>query len=54
MAKHGSIVWKVALAILLGASVVLAAPAMGARADAADVSPVAGLEDAKGDAYIAP
>ncbi len=47
MTKHGSIVWKVALAILLGATVVLAAPAMGARAHAADDNPVAGLKDAK-------
>jgi intracellular sulfur oxidation DsrE/DsrF family protein len=47
MAKHGSIASKVALALLLGASVVLAAPAVGARADAADVDPVAGLKDAK-------
>jgi len=47
MANHGGFVWKVALAILLGASVVLSAPALGARVDAADANPVAGLKDAK-------
>jgi intracellular sulfur oxidation DsrE/DsrF family protein len=47
MTKRLSIAWKVALALLLGAAVVLAAPVMGAHAYAADESPVAGLKDAK-------
>src|SRR3989442_13270830 len=47
MAKHGGLAWRVALAILLGASVLLSAPALGARVDAADANPVAGLKDAK-------
>src|SRR5712692_6346762 len=47
MAKHGGLAWRVALAILLGASVLLSAPALGARVDAADANPVAGLTDAK-------
>ncbi len=47
MAKQVSIVWKVALALLLGAAVVFAAPVLGAHAYAADDNPVAGLKDAK-------
>jgi hypothetical protein len=34
MTKHASIAWKVALALLLGAAVVFAAPVMGAHASA--------------------
>jgi intracellular sulfur oxidation DsrE/DsrF family protein len=46
MARQASIAWKVALALLLGAAVVFAAPVMGAPAYAADDS-VAGMKDAK-------
>jgi len=46
MHKTG-IAWKVALAFLLGAAVVFAAPVMGAHAWAADDNPVAGLKEAK-------
>jgi intracellular sulfur oxidation DsrE/DsrF family protein len=41
------VAWKMALAILLGAVVAWAAPALGGRAEAADDSPVAGLKDAR-------
>src|SRR5438128_12338363 len=47
MTKHGGLAWRVALTILLGASVLLSALALGARVDAADANPVAGLKDAK-------
>src|SRR5881628_3246421 len=54
MVKHGGLAWRVAPAIMLGASVLLSAPALGARVDAADTNsvagdanPVAGLKDAK-------
>src|SRR5262245_17874851 len=47
MAKHEGLVWRAALPILLGASVLLSAPAPRARVDAADVNRVAGLKDAK-------
>ena len=54
MVKHGGLAWRVAPALLLGASVLLSAPALGARADAGDANPVAGaanpvagLKDAK-------
>jgi intracellular sulfur oxidation DsrE/DsrF family protein len=47
MDRPVSIAWKVALAILLGAAVVLAAPVMGAVAHAADDNPVAGLKDVR-------
>ncbi|HTO13083.1 MAG TPA: hypothetical protein VMQ51_16020 [Candidatus Binatia bacterium] len=47
MVHRASIAWKVALALLLGAAVVLASPALGAHAWAADDSPVAGLKEAK-------
>jgi len=46
MTKPASIAWKVALALLLGAAVVFAAPVMGAHADADD-NPPAGLKDAR-------
>jgi len=46
MTKQASIAWKVALALLLGAAVVFAAPVMDAHADADD-NPMAGLEDAR-------
>src|SRR5207244_10385361 len=46
MTKPASIAWKVALALLLGAAVVFAAPVMGAHADADD-NPLAGLTDAR-------
>ena len=46
MTKQASIAWKVALALLLGAAVVFAAPVMGAHADADD-NPLAGLKDAR-------
>ena len=46
MDKTG-IAWKVALAFLLGAAVVFAAPVMGAHAWAADDNPIAGLKEAK-------
>src|SRR5215470_9025875 len=52
MVKHGGPVWEVALAILLGASVLLSAPALGARVDAADDIPVVGLKDARVAFYI--
>jgi intracellular sulfur oxidation DsrE/DsrF family protein len=41
------VAWKLALAILLGAALVWAAPALGDRAQAADDSPVAGLKDVR-------
>jgi intracellular sulfur oxidation DsrE/DsrF family protein len=41
------VAWKMALAILLGAAVAWAVPALGGRAEAADDSPVAGLKDAR-------
>lgn len=47
MARQASIAWKVAVAILLGAAVVFAAPAMGAHAFAADDPAVAGMKDAR-------
>ncbi len=47
MTKHGGLTWRVAVAILLGASVLLSAPALAARVEAADANPVAGLKDAK-------
>lgn len=45
MMNKTSIAWKIALAVLLGAAVVFAAPVMGAHA--ADDNPVAGLKEAK-------
>jgi len=45
MARQASIAWKVAVALLLGAAVVFAAPVTGAYAWAGD-NPVAGLKDA--------
>jgi intracellular sulfur oxidation DsrE/DsrF family protein len=45
MARQASIAWKVAVALLLGAAVVFAAPVTGAHAWAGD-NPVAGLKDA--------
>ena len=47
MAQKTDIAGKVALAFLLGAVVVFAAPVMGAHAWAADDNPVAGLKEAK-------
>lgn len=47
MVDKTSIAWKIALAVLLGAAVVFAAPVMGAHAWAADDNPVAGLKEAK-------
>ena len=47
MVHKASIAWKVALALLLGAAVVFAAPVMGAHAWAADDNPMAGLKEAK-------
>lgn len=47
MVHKTSIAWKVALAVLLGAAVVFAAPVMGAHAWAADDNPIAGLKEAK-------
>src|SRR5215470_5537841 len=47
MAKHGGLVWRAALTIVLGVSVMVSAPALGARVDAGDANPVAGLRDAK-------
>ena len=46
MVDKTSIAWKIALAFLLGAAVVFAAPVMGAPAWAQD-NPVAGLKEAK-------
>src|SRR2546428_4142205 len=46
MTKHGGLTWRVAVAILLGASGLLSAPALAARVEAADAHPVAGLKDA--------
>jgi intracellular sulfur oxidation DsrE/DsrF family protein len=47
MVSKTSIAWKIALAVLLGAAVVFAAPVMGAQAWAADDDPLAGLKEAK-------
>ena len=47
MVHKTSIAWKVALAFLLGAAVVFAAPVMGAQAWAADENPIAGMKEAK-------
>jgi len=47
MVHKTSIAWKIALAVLLGAAVVFAAPVMGAYAWAAEDNPVAGLKEAK-------
>lgn len=47
MVNKASIAWKVALALLLGAAVVLASPVLGAHAIAADDSPMAGMKEAK-------
>ena len=47
MVHKTSIAWKVALAFLLGAAVVFAAPVMGAHAWAADDNPMAGMKEAK-------
>ena len=47
MVHKTSIAWKVALAFLLGAAVVFAAPVMGAHAWAADENPIAGMKEAK-------
>ncbi len=47
MVHKASITWKIAVAFLLGAAVVFAAPAMGAHAWAADDNPVAGLKEAR-------
>ena len=47
MVHKTSIAWKVALAFLLGAAVVFAAPVNGAPAWAADESPIAGMTEAK-------
>jgi len=47
MLTKASITWKIALAFLLGAAVVFAAPAMGAHAWAADDNAVAGMKEAK-------
>jgi hypothetical protein len=41
------VAWKMALAIVLGAALVWAAPAFDCRAEAADDSPVAGLKAAR-------
>jgi hypothetical protein len=41
------VAWKMALASLLGAALVWAAPALGGRAEAADDSSVAGLKQAR-------
>ena len=41
------VAWKMALAILLGAAVACAAPALGGRSEAAADGPVAGLKDAR-------
>src|SRR5205823_14846584 len=46
MTKHGGLTWRVAVAILLGASVLLSAPALAARDESAAVNPVAGHMDA--------
>jgi hypothetical protein len=46
MVHKTSIAWKVALAFLLGAAVVFAAPVMGAHAGAANDSPIAGMKPA--------
>jgi intracellular sulfur oxidation DsrE/DsrF family protein len=43
----GTFRWKIAIAILLAFVVVFMSQALGARAEAADDSPVAGLKDAK-------
>src|SRR5690348_11547844 len=47
MMHKASVAWKLALAFLLAAAVVFAAPAMGAHAWAADDNSIAGLKDAK-------
>jgi len=47
MVHKASVAWKLALAFLLAAAVVFAAPAMGAHAWAADHNPIAGLKEAK-------
>ena len=47
MVHKTSIAWKVALAFLLGAAVVFAAPVNGAPAWAADESPIAGMKETK-------
>ena len=47
MVHKTSIAWKVALAFLLGAAVVFAAPVMGAQAWAAGENPIAGMKEAK-------
>ena len=47
MVHKASVAWKVALAFLLAAAVVFAAPVMGAHAWAAEDNPIAGLKEAK-------